>query len=83
MSGVSQRQISNILSQSTSCSVETADALAKAFKLHGWHLLLPTLPADLERSASLQRLVEAYMHSGAATRDYLDSIADRELANEN
>jgi len=81
LSGVSQRQISNILSQSTTCSIETADALAGAFKLNGWHLLMPNLPQDLAQAAGLRRLVEAYNGADAPTRDYLDSIADRELGN--
>lgn len=77
---VSQRQISNILSQATSCSVETADALAAAFGLQGWHLLLPNLPDDLAESPSIARLVEAYIGSDPAGRAYLNSIADRELS---
>lgn len=77
-SGVSQRQISNILSQSTSCSVETAEALARPFGLEGWHLLLPDLPASLVASPSIGKLVSAYLHASAATRQYMDDIAAHE-----
>ena len=80
-SGISQRQISNILTMSTSCSVETAEALAKPFGLQGWHMALPNLPADLVQSTSIARLVSAYIAGNEAARDYLDSIATRELAN--
>ena len=77
-SGVSQRQISNILSETTTCSVETADALAAAFKLVGWHLLIPDLPSELLNSPSLNRLVSAYVHASEDTRHYMDQVAERE-----
>lgn len=77
-SGVSQRQISNILTQTTSCSTETADALAKPFGLEGWHLLIPNLPLDLVHSPSIAKLVAAYIRAGQDTRDFIDSVAERE-----
>jgi transcriptional regulator with XRE-family HTH domain len=79
-SGVSQRQISNILQSSSSCSTETADALAKAFGLEGWHLMLPRLPLDLVHSTSIQKLVIAYTNASETTRAYMDSIVEREGA---
>ena len=78
-SGVSQRQISNILSDATSCSVDTAQALAKAFGLEGWHLLVPNLPDELLSSPSLERLVRAYIGAPASAREFMDTLADREL----
>ncbi len=77
-SGVSQRQISNILTRSTSCSVETADALARAFGLEGWHLLVKDLPDDLVHSVSIAKLVAAYIQAGQETRNYIDTVAQRE-----
>jgi transcriptional regulator with XRE-family HTH domain len=77
-SGVSQRQISNILTQSTSCSIETADALAAAFGLVGWHLLIPDLPNELLRSTSIGKLVTAYVRASDDTRHYMDQVAERE-----
>lgn len=78
-SGVSQTHISAILRGDSSCTVETAEALAKAFGLKGWHLLIPNLPDELVSSPSLFRLVEAYIHSNAAGREFLDAAANREL----
>lgn len=77
-SGVSQRQISNILQMTTTCSVETADALALPFGLEGWHLLLPRLPLDLVHSPSIGRLVKAYTEASDIVRAYFDTIAIRE-----
>lgn len=77
-SGVSQRQISNILTQSTSCSIETADALAASFGLVGWHLLIPDLPKELLQSTSIGKLVTSYVRASDDTRHYMDQIADRE-----
>jgi transcriptional regulator with XRE-family HTH domain len=78
-SGVSQRQVSNILTGATSCSIETAADLARAFGLTNWHLLMPGLSKDLLTSPSLERLVRAYVEAPQSVRDYLDTIADREL----
>ena len=78
-SGVSQSQVGNILNRRTSCSVETAEALAKPFGLQGWHLILPNLPDELVHSISIERLVTAYTGAGEETRDYLDRIAEREI----
>lgn len=75
-SGVSQRMISHIVTRSAACSIETADALARPFGLHGWHLLIPGLSAELMQSGSLQRLVDAYIGASSESRD----LADRLLA---
>jgi transcriptional regulator with XRE-family HTH domain len=76
-SGVSQRQISNILNAKTGCSVEHADALAKAFGLHGWHLIMPSLPEDLVNGA-LSRLLDNYLASSTEGRAAIDHLAELE-----
>ena len=73
-SGVSQRMISHVLTKNAACSIETADALARPFGLHGWHLLIPNLPVELMQSGSLQRLVEAYTSASADSRDLVDRL---------
>ena len=77
-SGVSQRMISHVLSQSTGCSTETAEALAKPFGLTGWHLLVPGLPDELLRSPSLSRLVDTYVQADEKGRSMIDMVAERE-----
>lgn len=77
-SGVSQRMISHVLKQTTGCSVETADALAKPFNLAGWHLLIPNLPDEILRSPTLSKLVQDYLTATDAGRVMIAMVADRE-----
>lgn len=77
-SGISQRQISNILSGATSCSWETAASLAEVFHLTHNHLLLPGLPESLVASKAIDRLVQNYIKAGDGARHYIDEIAERE-----
>ena len=76
-SGVSQRQISNILRQDTGCSVEHADALARAFGLQGWHLIMPTLRKDLAAGA-VALLIDRYASASAEGRTAIDRVAELE-----
>lgn len=77
-SGVSQTMISSILRQDSSCSVETADALAHAFGLTGWHLLMPGLNVDLLKSKAVQRLLESYLDATPEGQALIDAMAIRE-----
>ena len=77
-SGVSQRMISSILSEESGCSVETADALAHAFGLHGWHLIMPGLTEDLLKSRAVQDLFESYITASPEGRALIDAMAVRE-----
>jgi transcriptional regulator with XRE-family HTH domain len=76
-SGVSQRQISNILRKESGCSVEHADALAKAFGLQGWHLIMPSLPADV-RNGAIPALLQRYAAATAEGRKAIDRVAELE-----
>jgi len=77
-SGVSQRMISSILSQESGCSVETADAIAHAFGLEGWHLIMPHLSEDLLKSKAVQDLFESYINASPEGRALIDAMAARE-----
>lgn len=77
-SSVSQRMISSILSEESGCSVETADALAHAFGLQGWHLIMPDLTEDLLKSKAVQGLFESYVHASPEGRALIDAMAARE-----
>lgn len=76
--GVSQRQISNLIRGENSCSVETADALAKPFGLTGWQLIAPHIPADKVMAQSIERLLATYSSGTPELRAYLDSVVARE-----
>lgn len=77
-SGVSQTMISSILNQKSGCAVETADALAHAFGLTGWHLLLPDLTEDLLKSKAVQKLLETYINATPDGKALIDAMALRE-----
>lgn len=76
-SGVSQRQISNILRRETGCSVEHAEALARAFGLQGWHLIMPTLRQDLQ-AGMVAKLIDHYAAASDAGRSAIDRVAELE-----
>lgn len=76
-SGVSQRQISNILSGATAPTVETADALAAPFGLPGWIMLNADMPTDLLDSPSLRKLVASWIAATDEDRDYMNRVAEQ------
>lgn len=59
-SGISQAHISNILRQVNDPSTEKIDAIAAAFGLPGWLLLVPGLPIEVLDSVELPHLVDRY-----------------------
>lgn len=77
-SGVSQKAINNILHRRTAASIETTEALAAAFGLKGWHLLIPRLTVELLTSSSLSNLVDDWISATPEGRDIIQRIASRE-----
>jgi transcriptional regulator with XRE-family HTH domain len=77
-SGVSQGQINNILNCRTSCSIETAEALAQVFGLTGWHLLLHGLTDELLSSPTIAKMVDSYIRMNGEGRALLDAMIRRE-----
>jgi transcriptional regulator with XRE-family HTH domain len=77
-SHVAQKTINNILHRRSACSVETAEALAQAFNLAGWHLLIPGLAKEIGDSPSLQMLVQDWMTASKDGRALIEMIAKRE-----
>lgn len=77
-SGISQTMISSILREQSSCSVETADAIAHAFGLTGWHLIMPGLSEDLLKSKAVQTLLESYIEASPEGKALIDAMAVRE-----
>jgi len=60
-SGISQKQISNLLTGTQSPSLDTAEAIAQAFDLETWHMLIRATglpPNDLVR---LRRVIGAFL----------------------
>lgn len=80
LSGVAQKTISNILSvdKGQIPSVETAEKLAQAFGLSGWHLLMPNLTTELIASPAIEDLVKNYVRATTDGRRVIETIAQRE-----
>jgi transcriptional regulator with XRE-family HTH domain len=79
-SGVSQGQLSAILNDKSACSIETAEALARAFDLHGWHLLLHNLPKELVDSPKVGLMVDGYLKLNGEGREFIDAAIRRETS---
>jgi transcriptional regulator with XRE-family HTH domain len=77
-SGVSQRTISNVLTESHEPGVETVDQLAKVFKLEGWQLQMPDLPPELLGSDLVDRTVGALVQASPKGREMIADLAERE-----
>ena len=77
-SGLAQSTVVNILSGKHKISVESADIIATAYGLEGWHLLMRNLPAELLSSKKLERLCQRYIASTEESRSYIDAVAERE-----
>lgn len=76
-SGVSRRQINYMRRGTHGCSYEALGAVAGAFGLEAYQLLLPDLPDDLVDSPSLNRLIEGFANASPATRAYILEVAAR------
>lgn len=77
-SGVAQKTINNILNMRSACTIDTAAALADAFNLSGWQLLLPNLPGQVTASPTLSKLVADWLHASTDGRELISKVAERE-----
>lgn len=75
---LSQRHISNMLNKKTSSSFETLDAVASAFEIPGWMLLLEQIPVELLDSQKIPSLIASYSAAGRDGRLLIETLADRE-----
>jgi transcriptional regulator with XRE-family HTH domain len=60
-SGISQRQISNLVKGMQSASLDTAEAIAQAFDMQTWHLLIRTTGLPPHDRARLRRVIRAFL----------------------
>lgn len=79
-SGVAQRTINDILNQKSSATLDTVQALAAAFGLNLWHLIMPNLPDDLKKSPSISRLYASYVRASPEGRKFIEMAAEREAS---
>ena len=81
--GISQRAVGDILTYGTSHfknpTMKVISAVAKAFEMPPWLLMLPGLPLELAKSQRLARLVENYRDAPEEGRATVDRIAESEV----
>ena len=77
-SGVSQRTISNMLTEEKVPTLDTVDKVAAAFGLNLWHMIMPKLVEDLENGSSIRGLIDDYFGSDPAGKRLILQVADRE-----
>ena len=77
LSGVSQKTISNMVNRRTAPTLDKVEAVANAFGLTAWHLILPDLPKELVSGGRIEQMVSRYLHANPAERDYVDLILSR------
>ncbi len=53
-SGVSERMIGYILAEERTPTLDIAEALAKAFGLRGWQMIVPGLPVALAKNGRIE-----------------------------
>lgn len=77
-SGVSQRHVSNVMNAKSGVSIEILEAVAGAFGIPGYLLLVDELPVEMLDSKKIPLLIKRYLDSPKEGQDLLDSMAERE-----
>ena len=77
-SGISLRMIAYILSGQKKPTTKTIEALAKAFGVKVWQLLIPGLRPELIKSGKLDSLVKNYSQTSEKGREWIDHVAEQE-----
>lgn len=78
--GVSQKTISNVLNERTSVQLDVVEAIAQAFGLNGWHLIMPNLDRELLSNGTLANLITRFVQASPEGRTLISLMADREAS---
>lgn len=79
LSGVSQKTINNVLHARGEAKIPTVDKIAQAYGLHGWQLMMKSLPHDLTKPGStVSALVENFIAASDEGQKIILGIAERE-----
>lgn len=60
-------------------NMDNVEAIAAAFGLKTWHLLMEDLPDDLLQSRSLEKLTQCYKEATTEGRANIERIAETEV----
>jgi transcriptional regulator with XRE-family HTH domain len=81
--GISQRAVGYLVNyrdaQDRHPTTQTIAAIALAFDLEVWQLMMPNLPFELVRSKRLARLIENYVDAPESGRAQVERIAESEV----
>lgn len=78
MSGVDQKTICNIVNTKNAPKLDKVDAIAAAFGLQAWHLIIPNLPEELMNGGTIERLMRNFLAADRNGREYINHVAERE-----
>jgi transcriptional regulator with XRE-family HTH domain len=78
VSGVSQKNISNILNKRAKMGVSLGQigSIASAYKITTWHLLIPNCPDELLFNRTIEKLVENYANNDDVGRNATLSVSE-------
>lgn len=76
--GIVQKTVSNVLTGAHKTTIETAEALGRAFGVTGWHMISPYLIKDVEGDGTLARMIDGYMFAPADAQQIVMQIVERE-----
>jgi len=77
--GIAQRTVSNLCNpDGPSPKLDIVDAVAAAFGLEGWHLILPNLLTDLDGESSVAKLVADFESADKSGKRHVLRVAERE-----
>ena len=79
-SKISKRMIQYILSMERKPTIQTTEALGRAFGLTGWQLIIPTLRADMVKKGALEKLVKDFADSTQPGKEYISRVAEKEAS---
>jgi len=77
-SGIPQTTISSIERAVHNAGVDAIEALAAAFKVPHWMLMMPNVTVDVLLSGSMPKLMEHYAKMDEQGRNLVSMVAERE-----
>ncbi len=80
--GISQKTICNMINPGATKkgpAIDNVTAIAKAYGLETWHLLVPNQPIETLLSKSIEKLIDNYTLVSNEGRQNLDRISEREV----
>jgi len=75
--GIAQKTVSQVINEASAASIETAEALAKAFGLEAWQMLMPPVSTELEKAQEMATLIKQMRNSNDSDREVIVNLVER------